>query len=54
MVTTEGEKDIMANLQRKARAADRMFTEIVRLMNDQLRIDRSTPFHQKEEMPSWL
>ena len=25
MVTTEGEKDVMDNLQRKARAADRMF-----------------------------
>ncbi len=54
MVTTEGEKDIMANLQRKARAADRMFTELVRLMNDQLHIDRATPFHQTEETPSWL
>ena len=37
IVTTEGEKSVLANLQRKAKAADRMFTELVAHMNDALR-----------------
>ncbi len=54
IVTTEGERGVLTNLQRKATAADRMFSEIVRLMGDQLRLDRATSFTAAEEVPSWL
>lgn len=54
MVTTEGEKDVMANLQRKAKAADRMFTALVEQMNEALHIKRSNEFTTAEEVPDWL
>lgn len=54
VVTTEGEQAVLKNLQRKAAAADKMFSSLVAQMNEALHIARSTEFHNKEEMPSWL
>jgi hypothetical protein len=54
IVTTEGEKSVLANLQRKAVAADKMFADLTRYMNDAIKIDRSLSMDQIEEMPSWL
>lgn len=54
MITTDGEKDVIANLQRKATAADRMFTSLVAHMNDELHIERSNLFLTKTEVPAWL
>jgi DNA modification methylase len=39
-VFTEGQRSIMDNVQRKSEAADRMFTKIVSLANEQLNIGR--------------
>jgi superfamily II DNA or RNA helicase len=54
VVTTEGEKDVLKNLQRKATAADRMFSNLVAEMNSALRIERSVAFTKKEQRPAWL
>lgn len=54
VVTTEGEYAVMANLQRKARAADEMFSKLVARMNEQLHIERGMEFKKQEEVPSWL
>lgn len=54
VVTTEGEQQVMANLQRKAAAADEMFSHLVRYMNEQLHVRRMTDFGKREEMPAWL
>ncbi len=54
IVTTEGEKDVLANLQRKAKAADKMFADLVAHMNDAMQIDRSLSFTNHEEVPQWL
>ena len=54
IVTTEGGWDVMANLQRKADAADKMFEQLVSLMNESLKIERRNDFTKKEEAPSWL
>jgi hypothetical protein len=54
IVATEGEKDVLANLQRKAAAADRMFSSLVEYMNNAEKIDRSITFDHKEELPAWL
>ena len=54
IVTTEGEKSILANLQRKAIAADKMFAELVAYMNNAIAVDRLIEFTKNEEMPSWL
>lgn len=54
VITTEGEKSVMKNLQRKAVAADKMFSDLVSYMNDALKIERGVKFTQREEVPSWL
>lgn len=54
MVTTEGEKDVMENLQRKARAADHMFTRLVAEMNHAMHIETGTKYETPTEVPAWL
>jgi hypothetical protein len=53
-VTSAGEIGVMKNLQRKAAAADKMFSILVAEMMNELKIDRSTQFTQKMEVPVWL
>lgn len=54
IITTEGEKDVLANQQRKSKAADRMFSSLVQYMRDSISIDRSVKFTEQEEVPAWL
>lgn len=54
VVTTEGERGVMQNLQRKAKAADKMFDSLVAEMNKSLRIERSSAFTKQEQVPAWL
>lgn len=54
IVTTEGELGILKNLQRKADAADTMFSEIVSLMTDAMQINRTSERPLSVEAPSWL
>jgi hypothetical protein len=54
VVATEGERDVLANLQRKARAADKMFGDLVHYMNDAAGIARGVPFTKAEQVPAWL
>lgn len=54
IVTTEGERGVMANLQRKAQAADRMFSNLVKQMNDVLTIENTNTLTKMEEVPAWL
>lgn len=54
IVTTEGEVQVLKNLQRKQRQADEMFTALIQYMNDSTKIARSIPFTKTQETPSWL
>jgi hypothetical protein len=54
IVTTEGDQDVLKNLKRKSENADRMFTHLVREMNNALSVERHTAFHNPEEVPQWL
>ena len=54
VVTSEGESRVMENLQRKAQQADQMFSELVRLMQDELQIRRVNEFTKSMEVPAWL
>lgn len=54
VVSTEGERGIMANLMRKAKAADQMFTSLVEQMNVAVRLDKNQKFSTQEIIPSWL
>lgn len=54
LISTEGGLGILANMQRKAEQADRMFTNLVSEMRDSMSIDRVTTFARQTEMPKWL
>jgi hypothetical protein len=54
IVTTEGERGVLENLQRKAAQADSMFANLVAEMNAAMVIDRASKFTGKLEVPSWL
>lgn len=54
VVTSEGGANMLANLQRKATAADRMFDSLTMHMRDALTIERSEPFTETVETPKWL
>lgn len=53
-VTTSGEMDVLRNLQRKAEAADKMYSELVAQMQNSLEIDKRVQFKKKEIIPEWL
>lgn len=54
MITTEGSARALANLQRKAAQADRMFEALVGHMRDALSVDRSLSYPNEVEVPTWL
>ena len=54
IVTTEGERGVMRNLQRKAEQADAMFSRLVDEMNHAIHIERSNNMTKKMEVPEWL
>ena len=53
IVTTEGEKSVLKNQQRKAASADRMFSNLVAEMNNAVGVERST-FTNTAVAPSWM
>lgn len=53
VITTEGGRNVLANLQRKADQADAMFTALVEHMNHARDIDRHTYDHEVK-VPTWL
>jgi len=54
VIASEGEMDVLRNLQRKSKAADEMFAMLVSLMRDELKIQSEETHKQKEELPTWL
>lgn len=54
IVTTEGGRGALANMQRKAAQADQMFNALVAQMNAATAIARSNQFTTKQELPAWL
>lgn len=54
IVTTTGQADVLANLNRKSAQADRMFDELVRMMWQELNITRTDKYTQPAAAPSWL
>jgi hypothetical protein len=54
IVTTEGERGVLKNLQRKAAQADQMFSNLVAEMNSAMSIARASNFTRQQEIPQWL
>lgn len=53
-VTTDGERGIVKNMQRKASQADKMFENLVAEMNQSMSIERINNLKNREAIPSWL
>lgn len=54
VVTTEGEANVMSNLQKKAKAANDMFTKLVACMHDAQSIRKKNIYTNQQEVPTWL
>lgn len=54
IITTEGERDVLRNLQRKADQADTMFSHLVAEMNHALAIGRAATTTNQLQVPTWL
>lgn len=54
VVTTEGARKALANLQRKSIQADRMFDALIASMASAHNIDRSQTYDQEVSLPAWL
>ena len=54
IVTTEGGRNALENLQRKADQADRMFDALVSHMGDALAVQRTNDYTERVEAPAWL
>jgi hypothetical protein len=54
MITSEGESQVLGNLQRKAEAADEMFANLLAMMNNEMRIQKREYETTKIQIPAWL
>lgn len=54
VIATEGEKNVLANMKRKQDAAEVMIDNLVRMMNNELKVAVPKYGTEKEERPSWL
>jgi hypothetical protein len=54
IVTTEGEQDVLKNLQRKAAQADEMFSNLVEQMQRGMGVTLAMQFTDEQKVPTWL
>ncbi len=54
MITTNGQENVLANLNRKSEQASAMFDQLVAMMWKELKIKTVNGYTKKEEAPKWL
>jgi hypothetical protein len=54
VIASEGESGVLSNMNRKAKQAEVMFSKLVELMNNELRIQEQNKHTKEMEIPSWL
>ena len=54
VISSEGEAGVLKNLNRKAAQAEEMFSKMVELINNELKIEKKNQFASKQEIPTWL
>ncbi len=54
VIASEGEQGVLSNLNRKAAAAETMFSKLVELINNELKIEKKTNSNNQLTIPSWL
>jgi hypothetical protein len=53
-ITTEGQQTVLENRQRKAAAADKMFSNLVAQMRNAETVERGITFTEEAQVPTWL
>lgn len=54
IITTHGGESVLKNMQKKSNAADKMFSELVKYMNDSEKISTERKYNNKVEVPAWM
>lgn len=54
VIASEGERGVLANMNRKARAADEMFSRMTQKLNFEILHEQKQAVKQQEQIPSWL
>jgi len=54
VITTDGQANVLANMERKEESAARMFDQLILMMRNELEKRTVTKYDKKEEIPSWL
>ena len=54
MITTDGQENVLRNLQRKSDQAGEMFDMLVKMMWRELKIEKKNEYTNKQELPKWL
>jgi hypothetical protein len=54
MITTDGQDNVLKNLEGKAQKASAMFDYLVSLMRNELILEKRQPFIKAVELPAWL
>jgi len=54
VISSEGERGVLANMNRKSDQADAMFARLVELINNELRIEETNRHTKQMETPAWL
>ena len=54
VITSEGESAVLKSIERKTAAAEKMFDQLVALMNNELKIKTMNKYTRKEKVPAWL
>lgn len=54
VIASEGERGVLSNMNRKAGQAEQMFSRLVELINNELRIEKKNEATKPTQIPSWL
>ena len=54
VIASEGEAGVLSNLNRKAEQAEQMFSKLVELINQELRIEQTNLHTKQQDIPTWL
>jgi len=54
VIASEGERGVLSNLNRKTAASERMFTQLISLMNNELIVSKKPQSKETPSLPSWI
>ncbi len=54
IISSEGERGVLSNMNRKAAQAESMFGNLVALINNEMKIEKMNLNNTKQEIPSWM